>query len=184
MDMIGRLVRLRATRLLDAPRMTELLGDPRVVEHLDHWSRPPYTEATARAWLTTDTPSAIHWAIECRDDSGFIGNTGLHDIDHQNRHCSWGIWIGPPERWGRGYGTEACMLAVEYAFRQLAMEKVMLQVYAGNQRARRVYHKAGFTSEGVLSRHHWSDGQLIDVELMAVFADDPRYAKRLAGDAD
>ena len=25
-----------------------------------------------------------------------LGTTGFHGIDHRNRHCGWGIWIGPP----------------------------------------------------------------------------------------
>ncbi len=62
-------------------------------------------------------PDELHWAIECIDDGAFLGTTGFHGIDHRNRHCGWGIWTGPPDRWGHGYGTEACMLSVEYAFR-------------------------------------------------------------------
>jgi RimJ/RimL family protein N-acetyltransferase len=184
MDITGRLVRLRAVRVQDATRMAELLADPLVVEHLDQWSRPPYTEDMAMAWLTTDTLATVRWAIETCDDGAYIGNTGLHGIDHLNRHCSFGIWIGPPALWGRGYGTEACMLAVEYAFTQLAMEKVLLEVYAGNQRGRRAYEKAGFTTEGMLRRHHWNGGRLVDVAVMAVFADDQLYTGRLTPPTD
>ncbi len=181
MDITGRLVRLRAFRPDDAPRIVEVLADPRVVEHLDQWSRAPYTEAMAAAWVAGEgVPPGIHWAVECREDGAFIGSTGLEDIDHVNRRCEWGIWTGPPQRWGRGYGTEACMLAVEYAFRHLALEKVVLEVYAGNPRARRAYEKAGFAREGLLRRHHWRDGALIDVEMMAVFRDNPLYGERIA----
>ena len=88
----------------------------------------------------------------------------------------WGIWIGPPQRWSHGFGTEACRLAVGYAFNQLAMEKVSLDVYQGNDRARRSYEKAGFASEGLLRRHLWLDGHFVDVEVMAVFRDHPLYA--------
>ena len=72
------------------------------------------------------------------------------------------------------------MLSVEYAFRYLAMEKVCLDVYAGNLRGKRAYEKAGFVSEGILRRHYWTDGDLIDVERMAVFRDHPLYANRIA----
>ncbi len=180
MDITGRLVRLRATRAEDAPAIAAILADPRVVSHLAQWSHGPYSLAMATGWATTTTPNGLHWAIDCIDDGAFIGVTGFHDIDHRNRHCGWGIWIGPPDRWGKGYGTEACMLSVEYAFRFLAMEKVHLDVYAGNDRARRTYEKAGFVSEGVKRRQYWRDGELIDVEIMAVFRDNPIYANRIA----
>ncbi len=180
MDITGRLVRLRAPRLDDAGAIAEALADPRVVTYLAQWSHAPYSVDKARAWITSETPGEVQWAIECIADGAFIGATGFHGIDHHNRHCNWGIWIGPPERWGHGYGTEACMLSVEYAFRYLALEKVSLFVFAGNDRARRSYEKAGFVSEGIRRRQYWRDGELIDVELMAVFSDNPLYAKRIA----
>ncbi len=180
MDVAGTLVRLRALRPEDAPVIGELLADPRVVANLAQWSHGPYSSEQARTWVATTAPDELHWAIESIADGGFVGTTGFHAIDHRNRHCSWGIWTAPPERWGHGYGTQACMLSVEYAFRYLAMEKVWLCVYQGNDRARRSYEKAGFVTEGVQRRHYWRDGDLIDVELMAVFRDNPLYANRVA----
>jgi RimJ/RimL family protein N-acetyltransferase len=100
----------------------------------------------------------------------------LHQINHRNRNCEWGIWIGPPERWNQGFGTEACRLAVGYAFDHMAMEKVSLDIYEGNDRARRAYQKAGFATEGILRRHYWLGGRLVDVEIMSVFRDHPLYA--------
>ncbi len=180
MDITGRLVRLRAFRPDDAHAIAAQLADPRVVTHLAQWSRGPYTLEEAAGWITNHAPDEVHWAIECLEDGAFIGSTGLHAIDHRNRHCSWGIWTGPPERWGHGYGTEACMLMVEYAFRHLAMEKVLLYVYAGNDRARRSYEKAGFTSEGILRRQYWLNGALADTEVMAVFSENALYANPIA----
>ncbi|MGH7721887.1 MAG: GNAT family N-acetyltransferase [Candidatus Dormibacteria bacterium] len=180
MDVTGRLVRLRARRPEDAPAIADILASPQVVANLAQWAQGPYSLEKARAWVAAESPDEVLWAIECLDDHAFIGATGLHGLDHRNRRCTWGIWIGPPQRWGRGYGTEACMLAVEYAFLHLAMEKVNLDVYAGNDRARRSYEKAGFVSEGIKRRHYWRDGELIDVERMAVFRDHPDYQGRIA----
>ncbi|PZR80913.1 MAG: N-acetyltransferase [Candidatus Aeolococcus gillhamiae] len=181
MDITGELVRLRAFRPDDAPAIAEALADPRVVAYLAQWAHGPYTLEQARAWTTEPaTPGALNFAIESIADGAFVGSTGFHDIDHHNRHCGWGIWIGPPHHWGKGYGTEACVLSVEYAFRFLAMEKVHLYVYAGNDRARPSYEKAGFVSEGIRRRHYWRDGALTDVELMAVFRDHPLYSERIA----
>ncbi|MDQ2960288.1 MAG: GNAT family N-acetyltransferase [Candidatus Dormibacteraeota bacterium] len=172
---------MRAWKDADVEPLAAALADERVVRYLDHWSRGPYSMSRARQWVTSATPETVRvWAIECCDDGALIGSTGLDSIDLQNRRCSWGIWTGPPDRWGRGYGTEACMLSVEHAFRTLGLSKVSLSVWAGNDRARRAYEKAGFTSEGVLRRHYLLDGALVDVEVMAVFADNPLYVRRIA----
>jgi RimJ/RimL family protein N-acetyltransferase len=181
----GSLVRLRPPRLDDAERMTALLQDSRVIEHLDRWAWPPYTIDKAVAWIegTAGPGTNVSWAIECLADGAYIGNTGLDRLDTDNRRCSWGIWIAPPDRWGHGYGSEACTLAIGHAFSALGLEKVILDVYAGNDRARHVYEKAGFAVEGFRRRHHWNGRELIDLEEMAVFADNPLYAHRADGRA-
>ena len=180
MDITGRLVRLRALRPGDAPRVAECLADPRVTANLASWALHPYSPEKAQEWIADEPPNTVRWAVECLADGELIGTTGLHDITHFSRHCTFGIWLGPPDRWGKGYGTEACMLTVEHGFRHLAMEKVSLYVFAANTNARRSYEKAGFTTEGVLRRQWWRDGALVDVELMAVFADNPLYGSRIA----
>lgn len=178
MDLIGERVRLRGLRPADAATIARLLADPQVSLGLAGWARRPYSEADAAAFIAADSSSAetFTWAIEAIEDDELIGVTGLHGLDWENRNCGWGIWIAPPQRWGRGYGTEACTLCVRYAFWELAMAKVVLSVYEGNQRARRCYEKAGFSVEGVRRRQTWREGRWLDETLMAVFSDDPRYA--------
>jgi [ribosomal protein S5]-alanine N-acetyltransferase len=176
MDLIGETARLRAHTDADAAFFASVLVDPEVVRFLAGWAGVPYGPREALEFVRTPRADSISWTIECRADGMPIGTTGLHRIDHRNRNCMWGIWIGPPDRWGQGFGTEACRLAVGYAFTQLGMEKVTLDVYEGNERARRSYEKAGFAREGLLRRHLWLNGRLVDVEVMAVFRDHPLYA--------
>jgi len=176
-DLTGERVRLRATTEADADFFAATLADPAVVRYLASWAWVPYGLSEALDYIRTPRPDSLGWTIESRADGQAIGTTGLHRIDHRNRNCGWGIWIGPPERWNQGFGTEACRLAVGYAFNQVAMEKVTLDVYEGNDGARRAYEKAGFAREGLLRRHLWLDGRLTDVEVMAVFRDHPMYSR-------
>jgi RimJ/RimL family protein N-acetyltransferase len=176
MDLVGEKIRLRAQIDSDADFFAATLVDPEVVRYLASWAWAPYGPREARDYLGAKRTGSVGWTIECREDGQPIGSTGLDHIDHRNRNCTWGIWIGPPDRWNRGFGTEACRLAVGYAFNQLAMEKVSLDVYEGNERARRSYAKAGFAREGTLRRHLWLGGRLADVEVMSVFRDHPLYA--------
>src|SRR5690606_39073808 len=45
-----------------------------------------------------------------------VGNIDLRDIDHRNRSASLGILIGEAASRGKGYGTEAVRLVLDYAF--------------------------------------------------------------------
>ena len=174
-DLTGEKVRLRATTEMDVDFFAATLANPEVVRFLASWAWLPYGRQDAVDWVRMPKPDAVQWTIECLSDGEPLGSTGLRQINHHNRNCEFGIWIGPPARWNQGFGTEACRLAVRYAFDHLAMEKVSLDVYEGNDGARRSYEKAGFKPEGVLRRHYWLGGRLVDLEIMSVFRDDPRY---------
>src|SRR3984893_2649627 len=176
MDLTGAKVRLRATTEADADFFAATLVDPEVVRFLASWAWVPYGHREALEWVRTAHPDTVGWTIECLSDGQPIGSTGLHQINHRNRNFEGGIWIEPPDQRNQGVGTEACRLAVGYAFEHLGMEKVSLDVYQGNDRARRSYEKAGFATEGVLRRHYWLGGRLVDLEIMSVFRDHPLYA--------
>ena len=73
-----------------------------------------------------------------------IGLTGLTHIDLSHRTATYGIVIGEPDCWGKGYGTEATVLMLDYTFHVLGLHNVMLDVHGFNERAIRTYLRAGF----------------------------------------
>jgi len=177
-DLTGKLVRLRALRDSDARFIADYLAIPDVAQNLASWAQLPYTKEQAHEFIARHDPRSVAWAIETTGmETAFIGMTGLADLDFRNRHCEWGIWIGPPSNWGKGYGTEACTLATRYAFDQLGMEKVYLSVYETNVRGRRAYEKAGYKIEGTLPRDHWWEGGFVTTYRMAAYRDDPLYRR-------
>ena len=175
--MTGRLVRLRALRPEDAEDIVRNVGDPEVVEFLDNWSWRPYSVADAREFIERHDPSEMRWAVDRLEDGRFLGVSGLRHLDFRNRNCHWGIWLGPAQNWGHGFGTETCRLITRFAFRQLGMEKVYLSFYEVNERGRRAYEKAGYRLEGTLPRDAWRDGRLVTSYLMAAYRDDPLYTE-------
>jgi ribosomal-protein-alanine N-acetyltransferase len=176
MDLVGDLVRLRALGPDDAQALAALVADPEFGRFLNPWAWQPYSVDSALDFINRHDPDAVSWAVECLADGELLGTTGLHHLDFRSRNCYWGIGIGPPSRWGKGFGTEACRLAVRFAFKELAMEKVYLRVYEGNDRGRRAYEKAGFAVEGTLPRDIWLHGGYATTYLMAVYRENPLYA--------
>lgn len=78
------------------------------------------------------------------DDLRPIGFTYLSEIDDCNRTAEFGILIGEADARGKGYGTEATRLMLDYAFTVLGLHNVILRVYAPNRAGTRAYEKAGF----------------------------------------
>ena len=101
-----------------------------------------------------------------------IGEVMLADVDRRNGSAEVGIFIGEPEEWGKGYGTEALRALVDFGFGELRLERIGLEVDPDNQRAIRSYEKCGFVREGVrrAARHH--RGRMMDALVMSIIRPD------------
>jgi len=65
-----------------------------------------------------------------------------------HRTAVFGILIGEPEMRGKGYGTEATRLMLDYAFTVLSLHSVSLTTDQHNLAGQHAYRKAGFTECG------------------------------------
>ena len=69
-------------------------------------------------------------------------------IDGGEPHRRFSIFIGDEAARGRGIGTEAAKLMIQYGFEELGLHRIYLRALAGNMQAIRSYEKAGFEHEG------------------------------------
>jgi RimJ/RimL family protein N-acetyltransferase len=83
------------------------------------------------------------------------------------RSAELGVRIGREKDRGKGHGSAATELALEYAWNDLNLRRVSLTVFAGNDRAIAAYRKAGFREEGVMRQAAYVGGVWHDVVLMA-----------------
>ena len=113
---------------------------------------------------------AAGFTIYERDGWRPIGTCALVHIDERNRSAEFVIYIGEPGARGRGYGTEATRLTLDYAFVARGLYNVLLRVYAYNLAGIRTYQKAGFREIGRRREAHLMGGRLWDVLLMDCLA--------------
>lgn len=88
----------------------------------------------------------------------WIGNIRLHQINQTLRMAELGIMIGERKRWGKGYGTEACTLLLDYAFGRMNLNRVGIGVVNKNAAGVALWRKLGFVEEGRLREAFWLDG--------------------------
>ena len=88
--------------------------------------------------------NGVNFAVYALDTMRFIGSTGLFDVEQKKQTAEFGISIIDKEYWGRGYGTEAVRLTVDYGFRFMNLYNIWLDTGSFNTRAVRSYEKAGF----------------------------------------
>ncbi len=166
----GERVLLRPMTVGDAPAMYAGLDDPELIQltgtHAD------FTPAQLESWAASrgQHDDRLDLAVVDAASGDFVGEVVLMDLDSDNRSCSFRIAIGGAHLRGRGLGTEATRLILAHAFETVGVHRVSLEVYAFNPRARRVYEKVGFVTEGTMRQALLWDGQWVDAHLMSALA--------------
>jgi RimJ/RimL family protein N-acetyltransferase len=170
--LIGETVYLRPPHRADAGVITSWFNNQDVLRTILRYQ--PMTVHAEEEWIDSITRSDkdLVLVIATKSDDQLVGITGLHAIDWQSRHASFGILIGETAHWGRGYGRQATQLLVDHAFLTLNLNRVALQVLAHHERGRQLYHRVGFVEEGVLRQQLFREGQYHDLVAMALLRDD------------
>lgn len=103
-------------------------------------------------------------------DQRHLGNVKLEPIVREHGRAVLGILVGDGESRGRGIGTEAVNLALNYAFSSLNLHRVSLGVISEHEAAIRCYQKAGFLIEGRNREAVFRDGVFVDSVTMSILA--------------
>ncbi|MCB8944109.1 MAG: GNAT family N-acetyltransferase [Ardenticatenaceae bacterium] len=110
------------------------------------------------------------YAIIRQEDGGYAGEVVLNNIDWTNRSANFRIALSQKGFFGKGYGTEATQLILDYGFHQLELHRIELEVYDFNPRAQHVYEKVGFVREGVRRDVLLWDGEYHSAIVMSILA--------------
>ncbi len=87
----------------------------------------------------------------------------------------WAMGIGlTPSARGKGYGTTAQRLLVDYLFANTPVHRIEADTELENIAEQRALEKAGFTREGVLRAGVWRDGAWRDGVVYGILRTDPR----------
>lgn len=124
--------------------------------------------------LKADAFEEIQFMIRTLDGDETIGFVGLDGISWHNGNSWVGIGIGERENWSKGYGTDAMHIIARYAFEELGLHRLSLNVFAYNTRAIRSYEKIGYQVEGRVLEAIHRDGQRWDIIFMGLLHEEWR----------
>lgn len=107
-------------------------------------------------------------------DGRIIGESVINEIDWEARSANFRIGIFHSDECGKGIGSWAVRMTRDFAFEQLKLHRLELDVFSFNTRAEKAYLKAGFKREGVLRDAIWNGKEYADDILMAILEDEWR----------
>lgn len=108
----------------------------------------------------------------CTNKDEFIGTITLNNIKWKDGITTSGIFIGNKDYHNKGYGTEAKMIMLNYAFNTLNLRKIYSNVFAINKRSLKCQEKCGYKQEGIRKEHVFVNGAYVDEIMLAVFKED------------
>ncbi len=132
----------------------------------------PITPTGEAEWFDKiEKSDEVHLAIET-GDGVLIGTMGLHDVSWKDRVATTGALIGEKAYWGQGYGTDAKMTLLDYAFNTLNLRKICSSVLEFNERSLRYNLHCGYRVEGRRKQQHFHNGRYWDEILLGLFQED------------
>ncbi|MDD5091894.1 MAG: GNAT family protein [Candidatus Wallbacteria bacterium] len=173
--LIGKRVYLRALEPeRDLEKCFYWINDREVTRNLLFY--PPVSREAEMEWLSKMSRHGVDgtysFGIVVKENDVYIGNCGLHSINELSRHAELGIMIGDRSYWDRGFGSDAVRILCSFAFRDLNLNRVYLNVYSNNPRAIKSYEKVGFRQEGLMRQHRFLEGVYVDQVVMGLLRDE------------
>ena len=145
------------------------------------WAHGGYGRQDAQAYIRESSRSwkdgkAFDLAIRRADDPRrHIGNVSIWFISKSFRTGEIGYWIRTDET-TKGIATEVTERALEIAFDEMRLHRVILRIAIGNTASERIGEKLGFTREGILREEIKIRGQWLDHSVWGLL--DHEYRKQ------
>jgi RimJ/RimL family protein N-acetyltransferase len=154
------------------------LNDPEVHRYLLVGHVPLTREEEERYYDSQATASdAYNFEIHVAADGRFIGHIGLKDVSLLHRHGEIGLVIGSTDDWGKGYGEDAIVTCLRFAFLTLGLHSVCIKADERHERALELYSRIGFVQTGLERERVYREGRftghvvfdILDSEFRALY---------------
>jgi RimJ/RimL family protein N-acetyltransferase len=186
--LVGERVYIRAVELSDSEALATI--DATESETWMWRAQMPRSPLGYEKWITRLygewPPSNVLFAVCLREDDRLIGTVAVFGIDYVNRVGETGSLLGPAEVRGKGYGTEAKHLLLEFCFDHLHLHVLQSYVVETNTRSSAALAKQGYRHAGRLKWTDVKDGRYTDSNVYDLTRDEwlaAREATRQAAQA-
>lgn len=111
------------------------------------------------------------------NEGNIIGESVINEIDNDLKCANFRIAFFHTNECGKGIGSWVINKTLEFAFEELKLHRLSLDVFSFNERAKNAYKKAGFKVEGILKDAIKDKNEYADDILMAILEDDWKMIK-------
>jgi RimJ/RimL family protein N-acetyltransferase len=168
---VGDRIQLRPLEKGDLENRVRWFNDPEVSENLILDEKLNLEKTIKWFDCAQKDESRRDFVIETVDKQP-IGFVGFRKISKENRSACVYIVIGKKSYWGKGIGTEALSILIQWGFFELALNKIWSTVKFTNTVSLALLKKVGFNEEGLLREEEILSGQKIDIVRVGLLCDE------------
>lgn len=110
--------------------------------------------------------------IYVKETDELIGFGSIIYIDWINKsdHCP--SMIGDRKYWSKGYGSEARLLLLDFAFNERGFDRIWDLIRENNIASKRMCEKCGYKTEGVLRQSIYKNGKFQNQIIMSILQEE------------
>ena len=159
---------LRSIELHDDDLLQQLINNPLVSENVVGWTFP-VSLFSQKNWIQSNTNNLSYRLVVVDNETNeAIGITGLWDIDWHNQAAMSAIKL-LPEKTKKGFGTEAIMLSMAWAFYNVGLRRLHGAILDFNGPSMGAYvKKCGWKVEGRQREAIFRKGEWHDLYSVAI----------------
>lgn len=96
-----------------------------------------------------------------------VGSIGFVKLDKANKNGELGYWISENMQ-GKGIITKACEKLIDYAFKHLDLNRIVIKMDAQNTKSKAIPKRVGFTYEGTLRQDRYKKDHFRNTDLYSL----------------
>lgn len=170
MNIQGKLITLRAIEETDLPLLHQWANDPATQDGIGELHFPSSLQFH-KSWFDNLKADKLNQRFVVDVPGvGIIGISSIVNIDWRNRHAWHGLVLGDASHRGKGYGVDAILATMRYAFDELNLERLDGSMIEYNTASLATYcgKKVGWSEEGRKRNYFYRKGRFWDQIIVGV----------------
>ncbi|MBC7572831.1 MAG: GNAT family N-acetyltransferase [Herminiimonas sp.] len=170
MNIVGKKLTLRAIELRDLPLLHQWANDPVTQDGIGELHFPSSMDFH-QAWFDGLKNDRLnHRFVVDVPDVGIIGISSIVNIDWRNSHAWHGLVLGDASHRGKGYGIDAIMATMRFAFDELNLERLDGSMIEYNEHSIATYcgRHLGWKEEGRKRNYFFRKGRFWDQVVVGI----------------
>jgi RimJ/RimL family protein N-acetyltransferase len=158
----------------DAEIESQWTHDPEYLHLTDMGPARPLSPPQVKRRYDVDEREKRHFifAVRTRVDDTLVGSVALRWVEWAHGIAVLQIGMGKPGDRGRGYGTDALKLILNYGFNELNLFRLNANTFEYNERGIHFLEKAGFVVEVRRRQAIHRDGRRWDSVILGLLRED------------